>query len=643
MPADRSDRPPPDIRPTASVIRAAPAEPFERLARLAARALNRPMALIVLFNPAPPWTKAHTGLDAPSPANGADLVARAMPAPHQYVALPDLHADAALRTHPAVEAGGVAALAAAPLPVGDTSALGALAVLDDQPRPFDAAARTLLHDLAATTAHHIEQSLHLLRTRAQRDEAERFFLHAPDPQCTLSVQGTILRANPALAHALGYERAELEGRTYLDIVHPEDRADAIDTVQRLARGDEVDLFTVRARRADGTYRTLEWNSLICEEDIIYASARDITELKRLRRTLPPFQEAVESTSDAIAILDPKGQILYLNPTFEAMHGVTAEELDPQTGSPLSLFADEHFGDELIATVRAGAAWQGEVTMKGPEGQPLDVILRINPIVDDDGTVRAIVCIHTDITEQKRIEEALRQSEKLAATGRMAAGIAHEINNPLAGIKNAFQLVKQAIPEGHEHASFVERIDAEIERIRRIVHQMYTLYTPDQETPRRVRLGELLADARLVLEPSAREHRVTLAVNDATQGRPLLLAEGQLRQVLYNLIDNAIVASPADSTVELAADMNGSDLILQVIDAGTGIAPEVQDQIFDPFFSYPVDRDRDEPGLGLGLSVSRTLVEAMGGSLTFDTEPGAGTTFTVRLPIRPAPPSASNEK
>jgi signal transduction histidine kinase len=271
-------------------------------------------------------------------------------------------------------------------------------------------------------------------------------------------------------------------------------------------------------------------------------------------------------------------------------------------------------------------------MKTVKEDVIDIALRGSPILDDSGNVNAVVGIHTDISQRKQAEDTLHETKKLAAMGRMAAGIAHEVNNPLAGIKNAFELVKDAVPEDHEYHSFVERIDAEIERIRRIVHQMYTLYRPNQEEPSLVDFSRLFNDAKLVLEPTAREQRVNLTFEDRTNDTPIRLAEGYTLQVLYNLIRNAIQASPPEGTVHVVAECEDEDVLIHVADQGQGIFPSIRGRIFEPFFSRSTGNESEE--MGLGLSVSRALVESMGGNLRFDTEVGEGTTFIVQLPQEP---------
>ena len=230
---------------------------------------------------------------------------------------------------------------------------------------------------------------------------------------------------------------------------------------------------------------------------------------------------------------------------------------------------------------------------------------------------------------RELERQRTESEKLAATGRMAARIAHEINNPLAGIKNSFLLIRDAVPDSHPHFGYVQRIENEINRISRIVRQMFDLYRPDQAAPRRFSVEQVIRDIVMLLEPTGRERRVALEVAADQAPAAVTLPEDLLRQVLYNIVINAIEASPAGGTIRIAASAGNGRLLIAVTDEGPGIPPDLRDRIFEPFFTT---KDDVAKSLGLGLSISKSIAEAMHGSLSFQTEDGGGTTFRIELPM-----------
>jgi len=239
-------------------------------------------------------------------------------------------------------------------------------------------------------------------------------------------------------------------------------------------------------------------------------------------------------------------------------------------------------------------------------------------------------LRSEITERKHVEKILRESEKLAAAGRLAARIAHEINNPLAAIKNSFLLIKDAIGQDHPYYQYVGRIDKEISRVSHIVRQMFDLYRPGGESPHKFRLREVITDVVALLKVSSRECNVNIEVDVSGDSAVVTLNEGLFRQVLFNIIQNAIEASPSDETVKVSADVSDELLTVKVADRGPGIGEDIRDNIFEPFFS--TKNGDSTSGLGLGLSVCKGIVDAMGGSISFECEKGRGTIFSIVTPL-----------
>jgi signal transduction histidine kinase len=291
----------------------------------------------------------------------------------------------------------------------------------------------------------------------------------------------------------------------------------------------------------------------------------------------------------------------------------------------------------------------------PDGSVRWIWDRGFPIRNGDGHVYRSAGISEDITVRKQAEEKLRdytdnleklvderaariqelerqrsESEKLATTGRMAARIAHEINNPLAGIKNSFLLLKDAIPSTHQHYEYVGRIEREIDRIARIIRQMFDLYRQEQDEVRRFRADNAIHDVIALLEPSFREHGLTCEIDAEKAAAVVALPEGLLRQILYNVIQNAIEASPVGGVVKVAAAVADNAMNISIADQGPGISEEARGRIFEPFFT--TKSKLPTGGLGLGLSVSKSLVESMRGTLAFETQIGAGTIFKITLPL-----------
>jgi PAS domain S-box-containing protein len=244
----------------------------------------------------------------------------------------------------------------------------------------------------------------------------------------------------------------------------------------------------------------------------------------------------------------------------------------------------------------------------------------------------------DITDRKAADEALRhaakmraESEKLAATGRMAAQIAHEINNPLAGIKNSFRLIRAAVPIDNPNYDMVGMIEREIDRIALIVRQMYQIYSPRHEKLTEVPVAEVVHDVAVMLGPLCKEYEVTIACEDILSDLTISAHAGNLQQILYNLTTNAIHASPRGATVKIEAVRSKQDLVrIAVCDQGPGIPPELRPQLFDPFVSAGSGA-RGRQGLGLGLAIVKSIVDALQGRIEVECIGKHGTCVCVFLP------------
>lgn len=232
-------------------------------------------------------------------------------------------------------------------------------------------------------------------------------------------------------------------------------------------------------------------------------------------------------------------------------------------------------------------------------------------------------------EISKLEAQRGQTEKLAAMGRLAAGVAHEINNPIAGIKNAFTLVRQAVDPTHPSAEFAGLIDREISRVASIIQNMYQLCRPETRSDETVDLWIMVKDLEALLAPRLQQRRLKLVVDLMSALQRLAVPRGDLMQVLLNLLTNAVECSPEGGTITIDVREEAGHIQLAVSDQGGGIEPEHLPHIFDPF--YTTKTGRDQKGMGLGLSVSQSLVQAMGGTIEVDTRLHRGSTFTIRLP------------
>ncbi|MFH1221317.1 MAG: PAS domain S-box protein [Candidatus Eisenbacteria bacterium] len=231
---------------------------------------------------------------------------------------------------------------------------------------------------------------------------------------------------------------------------------------------------------------------------------------------------------------------------------------------------------------------------------------------------------------KQLERQRSASEAHAATGRLAARIAHEINNPLAGIKNSFLLVKRAVPTGHPRYEYVALIEHEIDRIALIVRKMFELYRDEKQVRHEILVVDGIREVLRISEGFLREKEILVELNVPDEPVTANLPTGFLTQVILNLLRNAADASEPHGTITVSVDAHNGEVVVKVRDRGQGISDENAPHIFEPFFTTKAHTEMG--GLGLGLAVSRSMVEAIGGSITFETCPGKGTTFRLAVPV-----------
>lgn len=472
--------------------------------------------------------------------------------------------------------------------------------------------------------------------------------HSTDIISNHAADGTMLYVSPACRALVGYEPEEIVGTKVVEFLHPDDRAAFAAPPPPSADAPDVARLAFRFRRKDGVYvwleamyRRIPGDSPDSPEEIVVVS-RDVTERRQaaeqLRESEARLRGILDTVADGIVTVNESLIIERFNPGAQRLFGYTAQNV---LGRHIRLLiptaSDADFQNSTRRRGRSTRIRAREVTGRCKDGTKRELEMRVGAMEFAGRTI--FTAILHDISDRKRTEKMLRENEKLAATGRIAARIAHEINNPLAGIRNSFLLIKDGISSEHPYFSYVGRIEKEIDRIARIVRQMFDLHRPDYVTPCDVELHQTIGDVVALLESIARARGVTLAVDVAGAAGRVSLPEDSLRQVLYNIIVNAIEASSAGSVVGIKATLTASDVEILVADHGEGIALAMQSQIYEPFFT--TKSQSGTGGLGLGLPISKGLVEAMQGSLDLERTSRTGTVFRVTIPVRQSGPEVEH--
>jgi PAS domain S-box-containing protein len=343
---------------------------------------------------------------------------------------------------------------------------------------------------------------------------------------------------------------------------------------------------------------------------------------------------VESSEDVIVSKDLNGIITSWNDAATRVFGYSAEEM---IGASILKLIPEHLhSDEktIIESIRAGRRIEHFETVRlAKDGRLIDVSLTISPIKDEEGRVIGASKILRDVSSRKRIEQSLLQAEKIAATGRMAATIAHEVNNPLEAVMNLLYLLRAKITDD-EGRDFLATAEEELGRVSHIAKQTLGYYR-EHAAASLASVSDIAEHALTIYEPRCTAAGIAVKRSIAPSTK-IMLRRGEIMQVISNLIANSIYAMREGGTLSLSvsdASAPKDGVVLTVEDDGVGIAPKDLPKVFDAFFTT-----RATFGTGIGLFVAKQFVEGHGGRISIESSTESdrhGTTIRVFLPLHTA--------
>lgn len=376
--------------------------------------------------------------------------------------------------------------------------------------------------------------------------------------------------------------------------------------------------------------------------------REVTTILRSHEFV---RSILRDASTGLIATDPLGRVIYVNAAAEAILGVSAAEA--QGADSLRVFRTTVDGENVLLKGLSGDLPGNEVWVRRPDGQELPVELRLSQIRSPEGQILGVVGAFHDLSELKGMQDRLRHRDRLATVGELAAGIAHEIGNPLTGIRNCTQILRDRLDAADESQELVRVILEEVDRLGRLASQVRHYVRP--RAPRMQKKDAAEAVARVIELTAGEADDAGVAVHWDRPEEPheIYHDPDQVEQVVMNLVQNAIHAMRGDGgrlTVELdphtrrmpigprrgrrsddrfddgPREVERAYVRLTVSDTGPGIPADVLERIWNPFFTTKPD------GLGLGLSLSQTIVQEHAGSLGVVSRAGKGTTFILDLPV-----------
>ncbi|MGN6110358.1 MAG: hybrid sensor histidine kinase/response regulator [Kofleriaceae bacterium] len=379
-----------------------------------------------------------------------------------------------------------------------------------------------------------------------------------------------------------------------------------------------------------------------------ATSALIRELEAVNDELETMVVGIEHAGNAIEVIDAEGRVTYVNAAWERFTGYAAAEVTGRRFVEVLGIDDELFA-ALWATLTRGAPWRGIYAGCRRDGTAIEVELDALPVMRSDGAISHVVATRVDIGAQRRAEEVMRVNDRLAAVGTLAAGVAHEINNPLTYVATNLEILREAVeavrpalgePGYAEAITALDETGVGIDRVTHIVRDLRRLSRPDERSTTAIDLDALVESCVRMASLEIR-HRAAV---ECRYGAPPRVAgnEARLSQVFLNLLINAAQACSVEHRATHAIRIatrgspDGAHAIVEISDTGRGIEPDVIERIFDAFFTTkPIG-----VGTGLGLSICHGIVKQHDGTIEVESEPGRGATFRVALPAMTGPQRAA---
>ncbi|MBN2242169.1 MAG: PAS domain S-box protein [Acidobacteria bacterium] len=371
-------------------------------------------------------------------------------------------------------------------------------------------------------------------------------------------------------------------------------------------------------------------AMALENALLYRSIE--TKALELERLKAYTDNIIESINVAVLALDAGGRITACNRAFEELYDASRQQV---AGSGI----EEIFPRDILTSIQriAGTdSWDirspgnmSKLYMENRNGKRLFVNLSFIPLQESGAKESGCLIVLDNITEKAELEEQLLQAEKLSSIGLLAAGIAHEINTPIAGISSYTQMLIKDLPESDRRRKVLEKIEGQTFRAAEIVSGLLNFSRMSGSRFNDLDINQLIHESLILLKHQLQESRIKVESRFDPSLPKIYGNSGKLQQVFINLFLNARDAMPAGGDLTIETGMNESMVTIDILDSGTGISEENQKRIFDPFFTTKTMGK----GTGLGLSVSYGIIQEHGGRILVDSRTGKGTRFLLKLPTR----------
>jgi len=445
------------------------------------------------------------------------------------------------------------------------------------------------------------------------------------------------------------------------LLHMEEIRHVVDQMMQEERKVEAQRIGIYEESVHGTIRSIYLASLLATIGLVMLAYYILREMElrekhaqEIRSREEWFRVTLTSIGDAVIATDGHGKVTFLNPVAEKLTGIgLAQAMGKQIGEVFPIFNEstrKPVEDPVRKVLEVGhvVGLANHTVLKNSDGRLIPIEDSAAPIRDDQRRLLGVVLVFRDVTGERKAQEVMRKTEKLAAAARISATVAHEINNPLEAVVNLIYIAKRSAGDPPVVIESLKLAEQELDRVAHLTRQTLGFYR-ESNFPERVEISELVETVLRLYSNRLKNKDITV-VRDFGDCPALCGVSGELKQVVSNLVSNAADAVADHGTIVIRLrffqDDRGAAVQLAVEDDGPGIARENVERIFEPFFTT-----KEDVGTGLGLWISKEIVNRHGGSIAVrphgENGESRGAAFTVTLPLNAdvelAPPAAGESE
>ena len=449
----------------------------------------------------------------------------------------------------------------------------------------------------------------------------------------------ILNYNKAFYKIINIDGHDVKGENFFNLIAQPYREKANIFFQKCKKDNDSKNFITKFNISNKNYdidlfvSPSEKESLAKDKNL-FVVARDITEERKKELDLLRFYNIAEKTIFPLAITNLEGNLVYVNPAFLVASGYSKQEV---LGKNPNIFGSgrqsKKFWKKMWDTVRSGKVWVGEVENKRKNGEPYYAQLMISPIIDQNREVTGFFGIHRDLSDKKLLEKQLVHTQKMESIGTLAAGVAHEVGNPLASISALVQVILRTTDDLFIKEK-LELVKGQVTRISKIIRDLVDFSRPSNYELKLTDINQVLTESINITRVGKKAKDIEFEIH-LDETIPLFpFVPDQIEQVFLNILLNAVDAIvekeiyDSDKKIVVSSEKDDDYITIIFTDSGKGMTDEELSKVFEPFFTTK----REGIGTGLGLWISYGIIKSFEGEIFVKSEFGVGSTFTIKLPF-----------